>query len=530
MSNTFAPSFRSLRGILAPSVAALAVAVIAVAGAGLFSLLGVWCLVLAVSADSTGYVLSACAAWTAAAVLSSAGSWLAHHAETRFEARLRRRVTGHVLRMPTDRLSAYPADRLRRLLSDDVAALHHLIAHLPSEVATLALVPLAAVALLVVAAGPAALLALVPAAAAAAVHLAVIPRLSAKHGAQRAEVMTGITTAVDDYARGIEVFRLGGAAHGALADYAAATERFTSGMVAWVRRVATPAAIAVALLQAAASLAIAYAVGSEWETSRLAATLLLSLSLVAPALRLGHGLDYVFAGRAAALRLAGLLAEAQLSEGTGTAPASGDVVAAEVRVSIGGRAVLDGVSIAAPSGTITAITGPSGAGKSTLLRVLAGLQPVESGEVRVGRTPVSALDEASRHRSVQLIPQGGDALPTSVGDNLRLTDPGAEDGRLRSALARAGLTIALDDDAALLSGGERQRLSIARAFVGRAPAVLLDEPTSALDRDTADRLWVQLAALAHRDRRAVVVVTHDPVLAARADQQISIASAEGTTR
>lgn len=530
MSNPTAPSPPSLRGVLAPSIPALLAAAIAAAGAGLLSLSAVWCLVRAVSGDPAASVLLACAAWIAAAVLSAAAAWLAHHAEGRFEARLRRRVAAQAMRMPADRLTAYSTDRLRRLVSDDVAALHHLVAHLPSEIATLVLVPAAAIVLLVAVAGPAALLALVPGAVAAAVYLGVIPRLSAQYGAQRAEVMTGITTAVDDYARGIEVFRLSGSAQGALADYAAAAERFTSGMVAWVRRVATPAAIAVALLQAAASLAIAYAVGSSWDVSRLAAVLLLSLSLVAPALRLGHGLDYVSAGRAAAARIEGLLAEPQLPAGDRGAPPGDGVRADQVRVRVGERLVLDGLSFAAPAGSITAITGPSGAGKSTLLRALAGLQPA-TGEILIGGTSVSAFDEESRHHAVQLIPQGGDVLPASVGENLRLTAPDADEERLGAALSRAGIAVPLDEEAERLSGGERQRLSLARAFLGPAPLVLLDEPTSALDRGAADRLWAQLEALAHDDGRAVVVVTHDTALAARADRRVAVAPAgEGAVR
>ncbi len=531
MSNPIAPSPPSLRGVLAPSIPALLAAAIAAAGAGLLSLSAVWCLVRAISGDPAASVLWACSAWIAAAALSAAAAWLAHHAEGRFEARLRRRVATQAMRMPADRLTAYSTDRLRRLVSDDVAALHHLVAHLPSEIATLVLVPAAAIVLLLAVAGPAALLALVPGAVAAAVYLGVIPRLSAQHGAQRAEVMTGITTAVDDYARGIEVFRLSGSAQGALADYAAAAERFTSGMVAWVSRVATPAAIAVALLQAAASLAIAYAVGSSWDVSRLAAVLLLSLSLVAPALRLGHGLDYVSAGRAAASRIDGFLAEPPLPAGDRGAPPGDGVRADQVCVRVGERLVLDGLSFAAPAGSITAITGPSGAGKSTLLRTLAGLQPAATGEILIGGTPVSAFDEESRHHAVQLIPQGGDVLPASVGDNLRLTAPGADDERLGAALARAGIAVRLGEEAERLSGGERQRLSMARAFLGPAPVVLLDEPTSALDRGAADRLWEQLEALAHDDGRAVVVVTHDPALAARADRRVAVEPAgDGAVR
>ena len=504
--------------LLRPFLSPLAVAAAGTTVSGLFGLVATWQTIRLIDAPAPARVGWACGAWLCAALLAAGASWLAHDVEGRFEARVRREVAGSLLRLSADRLTAYPTDRLRRLVSEDVAALHHMIAHLPAEAATLVAIPVCAVLLMLTLAGPASLLALIPGALAGAAYLTVIPRLSARHGAERGRVMGEITTAVNDYARGIHAFRSYGAADGALADYMDATRRFTTGMLAWVRRVATPAAVAIGLLQAASSYAIAYAVGSTREPAVLAAILLMGLALVTPALRLGHGLDYVAAGRVASTRIGELLAEPVLPHGNATAddgPAG--ILAEGIVVSAGGRRILERLSLTAPASAVTAVTGPSGAGKSTLLRVLAGLQPPVSGIVRVGGTDISAFSEAARPEAVLLIPQGGDVLPASIRENLRLTAPDADDQALTAALARAQLDLPLDTDAALLSGGERQRVSLARAFLAQASAILLDEPTSALDDATATRFWGELEKLARTDGKTVVAVTHDPRLALRAD-------------
>ena len=519
-----------VRPALRPSIPALTFAVIGATLAGVAGLAATWGVVSMIADPSPGTAAAVCVALLLAAALSAAASWLAHAAEARFEARLRREIAAHTLRLPATRLSTFTTDRLRRLVSDDVAALHHMVAHLPAELATMIVVPLCAVALLLALAGPLALLALIPGVIAAIAYLAVLPKLSARHGEERGRVMGEITTAVDDYARGIHIFRSFGAASGALADYSDATDRFTTGMVAWVKRVATPAAVAVALLQAVASYAIAYAVGASGDTATLAAILLLSLALVTPALRLGHGLDYVASGRAAATRIGELLAEPLLPRGDAPFADDGSGVLAEgVSLARGDRQLLAPVTLRAPAGAITSITGPSGAGKSTILRLLAGLESPTTGTVRIGGTNLAALSEDALAGAAILIPQAVPPLSATVLDNLRLVAPAATTADCAAALGRAQLDAPLSAEARTLSGGERQRLALARAFLSPAAVILADEPTSALDDATAERLWGELERLARDDGRAVVVVTHDPRLASRADTRCAIAAAQPAT-
>jgi len=302
----------ALATVLRPVLSILAAGTLAAIFSGLAMLAALWCLVQCIAELTIDWVMAALGLWLIGAVLAALASWLSHQAEADFAARLRRHLARHLIHLPASTLARQGGDALRRLVSDDIAALHHMIAHLPAEMATFAAVPLASIVLLVSMAGPAALLTLLPGVMAASYYLLWMPRVSAHHGAERMRVMGDITTAVDDYARGIRIHRIYGSQSGALAAYHDAAARFTHGMVAWVGKVATPAAVAVALMQAATTFAIAYFVAGQHNAPVLAAALFFSLAIVTPALRLGHGLDYVSAGRMAAARLAALLQEPAL--------------------------------------------------------------------------------------------------------------------------------------------------------------------------------------------------------------------------
>ncbi|MFD8935115.1 ATP-binding cassette domain-containing protein [Streptomyces sp. NPDC059578] len=517
------PSVRRspLARALLPSLPMLGFASLTAAVAGLCGLGALWFATRLLTDPTPAHAVWACTAWAVSGVLCAVSSWTAHHGEARFARRLRHDVAGHLARMPTSALARRGSDALRRLVSDDIAALHHAVAHLPAELATLAVVPLASTAALLSVAGPAGLLALVPGLLAACYYLLVVPRTSARHGAESVRVMSDIVTAVDDYARGIRISRVYGDRGGAAARYAAATRGFTTGMVRWVGRVATLAAVAGAMLQAAATYAIAYAVGHEQEAGTLAAMLLFGLATVTPALRLGHGLDYVRAARAAADRIAEVFREPLVTPASQRAGATGTTTSTGlVRLTVGNaeRVLVDEVTHTFEPATITAVTGLSGCGKTTLLRVVAGLESATSGHVVL---PPDSTAQPSGG-PVLLVPQGGDVLPGTVRDTLRLSAPDAEDGDLTEGLRRAQLDVPPETGTTNLSGGERQRVALARAFLTEAPVILLDEPTSALDERTAARVMAELRLLADTGK-TLIIVTHDLQLAATADEQLTLA-------
>jgi putative ABC transport system ATP-binding protein len=198
------------------------------------------------------------------------------------------------------------------------------------------------------------------------------------------------------------------------------------------------------------------------------------------------------------------------------------------------------VSVDVGHGESVAVMGPSGSGKSTLLNLIAGLDRPTSGTVRVGDVQVGELSETRlarfRRRQVGMIFQFFNLLDDmTVADNVLLPAQlaGVPAARARARLDEllAALRIGKHRNAypARLSGGERQRVAIARALVNRPPLLLADEPTGALDSATGEEIGELLLDL-NRAGQTLILVTHDPALAARyAKRVIRIVDGQITT-
>ncbi len=190
--------------------------------------------------------------------------------------------------------------------------------------------------------------------------------------------------------------------------------------------------------------------------------------------------------------------------------------------------ILSGVQLRVPSGQTVAITGASGSGKSTLLALLAGMDQPSAGQVMIDGVDLSSLDENGRadlraqrigfvFQNFQLIDHYS-ALENVV---LPLEISGRPQGAVDLAttlLQAVGLGQRLHHRPALLSGGEQQRVALARAFVGSPRLVLADEPTGNLDAATGERIMDLMFRLRGEMGATLVLVTHDPALAARCDR------------
>jgi putative ABC transport system ATP-binding protein len=188
------------------------------------------------------------------------------------------------------------------------------------------------------------------------------------------------------------------------------------------------------------------------------------------------------------------------------------------------RAV-DAVSFTCPPGAFWALMGPSGCGKSTVLHLIAGLTPPTSGQVVVDGADVAAMTQAEsaalRRRRIGYVLQSFNLLPfltarENVGmplvlDGVRQAEV---DARVDAALAMVRMAHRADHLPPHLSGGEQQRLAIARALVIRPAIVLADEPTGNLDRAAGRQIMDLIHDVNERTGVTVLLVTHDPVLAA----------------
>lgn len=189
--------------------------------------------------------------------------------------------------------------------------------------------------------------------------------------------------------------------------------------------------------------------------------------------------------------------------------------------------VIKDLSFVIPAGTFLAIMGPSGSGKSTLLNVMAGIDRPTSGSVVVAGTRLDQLSEGEmarwRARHIGYVFQTYNLIPVlTAAENvelpLALTHLSRRErvDHVKTALRLVGLADRMDHYPRQLSGGQEQRVGVARAIVSDPTMILADEPTGNLDRESADDILTLLARLNRELGKTIVMVTHDPRAAERA--------------
>ncbi|MGV3490595.1 MAG: ABC transporter ATP-binding protein [Devosia sp.] len=195
--------------------------------------------------------------------------------------------------------------------------------------------------------------------------------------------------------------------------------------------------------------------------------------------------------------------------------------------------ILKDVDLTISGGEVVAVVGPSGSGKTSLLMVLSGLEQATAGAVHVAGTDIARLNEDQlavfRRNNVGILFQNFHLIPSltaleNVALTLEIADPSMPWPKIRDraakALADVGLGTRIDHLPSALSGGEQQRVGLARAMVGEPKLLLADEPTGNLDQETGAQVIALMFALSRERGTAILLITHDPALAARADRQL----------
>jgi putative ABC transport system ATP-binding protein len=219
-----------------------------------------------------------------------------------------------------------------------------------------------------------------------------------------------------------------------------------------------------------------------------------------------------------------------------TTPAAPLIEAKNLQFEVGGSAgrvnILKGVDLSVREGEALGIVGPSGSGKTSLLMLLAGLERASGGTLTVAGRDLAKMDEDSlarfRREEVGIVFQAFHLVPTMTAlENVAIPLEFSGDlqafASAEAALKAVGLGHRLTHYPGQLSGGEQQRVAVARAFVALPRLILADEPTGNLDRATGQAVMDLLFDLRAKHGTTLVLITHDPALAARCARQVHMA-------
>jgi putative ABC transport system ATP-binding protein len=211
------------------------------------------------------------------------------------------------------------------------------------------------------------------------------------------------------------------------------------------------------------------------------------------------------------------------------------VEARDLRLTLGSSAgpvnILAGVDLVIDAGEAVGLVGPSGSGKTSLLMVLAGLERATGGSVSVAGRRITGLGEDAlakfRRDTVGIVFQAFHLIPSmtaleNVALPLELAGHRDAAGRARETLGAVGLAHRLTHLPGQLSGGEQQRVALARAFAPRPRLLLADEPTGNLDAATGQAVMDLLFELQTLHGATLLLITHDPALAARCQRQVQM--------
>ena len=265
------------------------------------------------------------------------------------------------------------------------------------------------------------------------------------------------------------------------------------------------------------SAAAAFAKGQISLTAALT-IILLAADFFLPLRLLGSYFHIAMNGAASAEKIFKLLAADEPKDGTQSVDPAKTELALE-HVTFGyekDRTILHDVSLTIPQGSFVSLVGESGCGKSTIAAILSGARTGYTGAVTLGGVPVKELKEESRLRAMTVVPHNAAIFKGTVGSNLRMAAPAADDAALWAALeqvnladfcrSQQGLETPLHEGGSNLSGGQRQRLAMARALLHDSPIYLFDEATSNVDAESENDIMKAIRSLA--GTKTVILISH----------------------
>ncbi len=434
------------------------------------------------------------------ALLMGAGL-VSHLADNDLQLEIRKNLIGHLRRLPLGWFDSSASGGVKKVVENDVDALHQLVAHSIQDLVLAVTLPVVSLVYMFAIDWRMALAALLP----LVLVFVVLPVMLRGHQERLVEYDASLgrmTNAVIEFIHGIVVVKSFGQTGRSHQRYRDETGAFTRFYGDWMRSSSIPQTLVDLITAPVVILVYLTGVGALLVTSGslapidLLPSLLLGLGIAAPYLALGYTSQYLREAFNARDSVVSLLGAETMAYSDAPEQADGNHVELDqLRFSYDGeRDVLTDIVAHCIPGTVTALVGPSGSGKSTLARLVPRFYDVTGGSLRIGEHDVRQLSAETLYGRVGFVFQDPYLLRTTIRDNIRLARPEASDSDVERVARAAQIhdrIVALPDgydtvigDGASLSGGEQQRVAIARGLLTDAPILVLDEATSFADPDS----------------------------------------------
>ncbi len=344
-----------------------------------------------------------------------------------------------------------------------------------------------------------------------------------------------VNSVIVEYVEGIEVVKAFNQASSSYEKFAKAVSSFKDYTVAWYQSTWKLMYLAFSILPS--TLLISLPVGlwlfanGSLTAAQLAMCLILSLSIIAPLMRLEVFVNEMKVMEYGIKETLEFINMSELPEtGKNVKLAHSDIELEHVFFSYTGKeneTVLHDVSLKMPQGSFTALVGPSGGGKSTVARLIARFWDVSGGSIKIGGVNIKDIPLKQLSDTVSFVTQDNFLFNCSPKENIRLGDPSATDEQVYAAAKAAccdefigklelGYDTPAGDAGKRLSGGEKQRIAIARAILKKAPIVILDEATAFTDPENEDKIQQSIMALTKG--KTLLVIAHRLSTIQNADQ------------
>ncbi|MGO2746896.1 ABC transporter ATP-binding protein [Microbacterium sp.] len=446
-----------------------------------------------------------------------------HFADAELQHSLRKRIVGHLQRLPLGWFDQRSSGSARKLVENDVVALHQLVAHSIQDVLTAITVPVISLVYLFIVDWRMALAALVPLVAIFLLYPLMMRGAGEKY-VQYDQATQALSGATVEFVQGIAVVKRFGQVGRSHRRYRDATGEYSRFVGEWTRETAVVFTIVELLASPIVVLALLLA-AAVWLVANGGASpvdvlpgILLGLGLTAPLMKLGASGQFLRNAGKAQQSLAAFFALPPIAQpASPQTPEGRSVGFQDASFSYDGEhRVLQEIAASCAPGTVTALVGASGSGKSTLAKLVPRFYDVDAGAIEIGGADVRQIASGELYRQVGFVFQDVQLLRASLRDNIRLTRPDATDAEVEDAAHAAqihdriarferGYDAVIGEDANL-SGGEAQRVTIARALLADAPVLVLDEATAFADPDSEAAIQRALSTLAAD--RTVLVIAH----------------------